>query len=49
MEGRSGGARDSAHIGRDKEVVMGEFEVVTTGQDRRLAGKDVVGGHLKVD
>jgi hypothetical protein len=41
-------ARDLTHISRDKEVVMGEFEVVATGQDRWLAGKDEVGGHLMV-
>ena len=39
--------RGLAHIGREKEVVGGEFEVVATSQDRWLARKDIVGSHLR--
>lgn len=37
-----------AHVGRDEEVVVGEFKVSTISEDRWLAGEDVVGGHLRI-
>lgn len=43
-------ARGSAHVGRDEKVVVGEFKIVTTCEDRWLARKDVVcGGHWGID
>lgn len=36
-----------AHIGRDEEVIIGEFEVFAISEDRWLTGEDVVGSHLK--
>ena len=40
-------ARGVAHIGRDKEVVVGELKAFAVCEDRWLVGKDVVGIHLR--
>ena len=42
-----GWGRDIAHIGRDKEVVVGELEIITTSEDGWLLGGDVAGSHSR--
>jgi len=37
----------TTHVGRDEEVVVRELEIVTASENCRLAGEDVVGGHLR--
>lgn len=39
--------RGASHVDRDEEVIVREFKVIATSEDRWLAGGDVVGSHLK--